>query len=84
VPTYAYKCENEKCKHSIENNPVDIFHSIIDKPKKKCPACGKQTLVRLISGGGGIIFKGDDWSHKGAQYITDRARDNPSGEVGIN
>ncbi len=79
MPTYDYLCEDESCKHRF-----DSFHSILDAAKKKCPACGRSSLVRLISGGGGIIFKGDDWSHKGAQYITDRARDNPTGEVGIN
>ncbi len=84
MPTYSYKCENEECKHNKPESPIDIFHSIMDEPKKKCPSCGKSSLTRLISGGGGIIFRGDDWSHKGAQYITDRARDNPSGEVGIN
>ncbi len=84
MPTYSYHCENEECKHNNPETPLNIFHSIMDEPKKKCPACGFSTLVRLISGGGGVIFKGDDWSHKGAQYITDRARDNPSGEVGIN
>ncbi len=83
MPTYAYRCKNEKCVHSIENNTVDIFHSIMDKPKKKCPACSCSSLVRLISGGGGIIFKGDGWT-KSVEYINDAARDNPSGEVGIN
>ncbi len=83
MPTYAYKCGNEKCKHNNPETPLDIRHSILDAAKKKCPACCKNTLVRLISGGGGVIFKGDDWSHKGAQYITDKARDNPTGEVGI-
>ncbi len=83
MPTYSYKCENEECKHNKPETPVDIFHSILDDPKKKCPACGWQTLVRLISGGGGIIFKGDGWC-KSVGYINDKARDNPTGEVGIN
>jgi putative FmdB family regulatory protein len=83
VPTYAYKCENEECKHNDPKTPLDIFHSIMDEQKKKCTACGKNTLVRLISGGGGIIFKGSGWT-KSIEYINDAARDNPSGEVGIN
>lgn len=30
-----------------------------------CPKCGKSTLVRLIGGGGGMIFKGSGF------YLTD-------------
>lgn len=83
MPTYEYRCENEECRHSAAANPAEIFHSIMDEPKKKCPACGKNTLIRLISGGGGVIFKGDGWC-KSIGYINDAARDNPTGEVGIN
>ena len=39
-----------------------------DKPKKKCPACGKMRLRRLISGGAGVIFKGSGF------YETDYKR----------
>jgi len=35
-----------------------------DKPVKKCPECGSK-VERLITGGGGIIFKGDGF------YCTD-------------
>lgn len=83
MPTYSYKCENKDCKHNKPETPFDLFHSIMDDPKKKCPACGKMTLVRLISGGGGIIFKGDGW-YRSVDYINSKARNNPSGEVGIN
>ena len=34
MPTYEYECE--ACEHRVE-----IFQSIKDAPKRKCPACGK-------------------------------------------
>ncbi|MEM1167174.1 MAG: zinc ribbon domain-containing protein [Planctomycetota bacterium] len=58
MPTYDYRCSN--CGHECE-----FFQSMKDKPKRKCPACGKNTLERLIGTGAGIIFKG------GGFYETD-------------
>jgi predicted nucleic acid-binding Zn ribbon protein len=37
---------------------------MIDKPVKKCPECGSK-VSRLITGGGGILFKGEGF------YCTD-------------
>jgi putative FmdB family regulatory protein len=51
MPTYDYACA--ACKHAFEQ-----YQSIIDAPLRKCPACGKHRLQRLIGTGGGIIFKG--------------------------
>ncbi|MFT5284503.1 MAG: putative FmdB family regulatory protein [Planctomycetota bacterium] len=51
MPTYDYQCG--ACGHEFE-----IFHSMKDAPKKKCPECGKLKLVRQIGTGGGVIFKG--------------------------
>ena len=51
MPTYDYECEN--CGHKFEQ-----FQSIMAKPTKKCPECGKMKLHRLIGAGAGIIFKG--------------------------
>ena len=51
MPTYEYRCN--ACDHEWED-----FQSIKAKPTKKCPACGKNKAERLISAGGGIIFKG--------------------------
>ena len=51
MPTYDYKCK--KCEHTWES-----FQSITAKPTKKCPECGKQSAVRVIGPGAGIIFKG--------------------------
>lgn len=51
MPTYEYVCES--CGHEFEQ-----FQSIAARPLRKCPACGKTSLKRLIGCGAGIIFKG--------------------------
>ena len=51
MPTYEYRCSN--CGHQLEE-----FQNISDEPLTKCPACKKNKLKRLISGGGAIMFKG--------------------------
>ncbi len=51
MPTYDYECD--ACKHTFEE-----FQSMLDKPLKKCPECGKPKLRRLIGTGAAIIFKG--------------------------
>jgi len=62
VPTYEYKCKS--CGYTFEK-----FQSIKDKPLRKCPKCGRK-VERLISSGGGVIFKGSGF------YATDYARTN--------
>ncbi len=57
MPTYIYVCD--RCGHSFER-----FQKMIDKPVKKCPECNSK-VHRLITGGGGILFKGDGF------YCTD-------------
>ena len=51
MPTYDYVCD--ACGHRF-----DAYQSITADALKKCPACGKRSLQRLIGTGGGIIFKG--------------------------
>jgi putative FmdB family regulatory protein len=51
MPTYDFQCEG--CGHTFE-----AFQSFSEKPLKKCPACGKQKLRRLIGAGAAVIFKG--------------------------
>src|SRR5256885_7486365 len=58
MPTYEYKCE--ACGHRFEK-----FQSITAAPVRKCPACKKSKVKRLISAGAGLLFKG------GGFYITD-------------
>ena len=51
MPTYDYVCD--ACEHQFE-----LFQSITESPKKKCPECGKMKLRRLIGPGAAVIFKG--------------------------
>jgi len=51
MPTYEYVCK--ACKHELE-----LFQSMKDAPKRKCPKCGKNQLERKIGLGAAIIFKG--------------------------
>jgi len=62
MPTYEYKCR--ACDHHFE-----AFQSIKDDPLEKCPKCGNYSVERLISAGGGLIFKGSGF------YITDYRKD---------
>src|SRR6266536_142081 len=60
MPTYEYQCP---AGHSFE-----LFQRMTDKPRAKCPRCGK-LATRVISGGAGLIFKGSGF------YITDYGKD---------
>ena len=51
MPTYDYVCD--ACQHAFE-----LFQSIKEEPKRKCPECGRQKLRRLIGPGAAIVFKG--------------------------
>lgn len=51
MPTYDYVCDN--CEHAFE-----LFQSITESVKRKCPECGKQKLRRLFGTGAAIMFKG--------------------------
>jgi len=51
MPTYDYECSS--C-----NSVIELFQKITDNHEKRCPECGKESLTRLISAGGGVIFKG--------------------------
>ncbi|MEX0655807.1 MAG: zinc ribbon domain-containing protein [Phycisphaeraceae bacterium] len=62
MPTYDYRCE--ACDHEFEQ-----FQSITANALRKCPACGKMKLRRLIGAGAGIIFKGSGF------YETDYRSD---------
>jgi putative FmdB family regulatory protein len=44
------------------------FQKMTDKPRAKCPVCGKPA-TRKISGGAGLVFKGSGF------YITDYGKD---------
>ncbi len=56
MPTYEYKRE--------DGTTFEIQQSINDDPLKRCPETG-QKVKRIISGGGGVVYKGSGW------YVTD-------------
>ena len=58
VPTYEYACR--ACGHAFER-----MQGISEAPVRTCPKCGKRRVQRLISSGGGLLFKGSGF------YITD-------------
>ena len=60
MPTYEYECPSG---HLFEK-----FQKMTDKPRAKCPVCGKPA-VRKISGGAGLVFNGSGF------YITDYGKD---------
>jgi len=60
MPTYEYQCQD--CNHRVE-----YFQSMKEEPRKVCPRCDGR-LVRLVSSGVGLIFKGSGF------YITDYKR----------
>lgn len=62
MPTYEYRCK--ACKAEME-----IFHSMTEDARTECPECGEEELERLISAGGGVIFKGSGF------YETDYRSD---------
>lgn len=57
MPTYSYYCKS--CKKNSE-----LFHSMKDESKKKCPKCGKKNLVRIVTSPPAVIFKGEGWTPK--------------------
>lgn len=62
MPTYDYRCN--ACGHEFE-----LFQSMSDSVKKKCPECKKLALERLIGTGAAVIFKGSGF------YETDYRSD---------
>ena len=57
MPVYEYRCN--KCGHRFE-----LFHSIKDTARKRCPRC-KGIARRVPAGGGVLLFKGTGF------HITD-------------
>lgn len=51
MPNYNYECS--KCGHTLQE-----FQGMSEKALILCPKCKKKSLVRLISGGSGVVFKG--------------------------
>ena len=81
MPTYDYECD--ACHHKFE-----LYQGINDDKKKKCPECGKNKAERIISAGGGIIFKGSGFyqtdyrsdSYKKGATADKNSQDSPKSE----
>ncbi|HTX99109.1 MAG TPA: zinc ribbon domain-containing protein [Bacteroidota bacterium] len=69
MPTYQYQCT--KCGHTLEE-----LQSISEPPLVHCPNCQTDSLVRIIGGGTGLIFKGSGF------YLTDYKKSSSKGSEG--
>ncbi len=71
MPTYEYECQT--C------GVVEAFQQMSEKPLSSCPECGKKGLKKLVSGGAGLIFKGDGFYEtdygRSSSYKTEAAKD---------
>jgi putative FmdB family regulatory protein len=56
MPTYEYKRE--------DGTTFEILQKMSEPALTTCPTTG-QKVRRIISGGGGVVYKGDGW------YVTD-------------
>ena len=45
MPTYDYECK--ECEHQV----IDVFQKFDEEPLTECPACKKQSLFRIVTGG---------------------------------
>jgi putative FmdB family regulatory protein len=76
MPTYDYECD--ACGHSFE-----LFQSISDPVKKKCPKCGKPKLRRLFGTGAAVVFKGSGFyqtDYRSDSYKKAAEKDKPASE----
>lgn len=56
MPTYEYKRE--------DGSVFEVIQKMSEAPLTICPMTG-QKVKRVISGGGGVVYKGEGW------YVTD-------------
>ena len=76
MPTYEYRCRH--CGREFE-----VFQRMSDQPAAPCPDC-EHVAERLISGGAGLLFKGEGFyitDHRSASY-RERAREEEGGAAG--
>ena len=74
MPTYDYVCD--ACGHEFE-----LFQSMTDSVKRKCPKCTKNKLRRLIGAGAAIMFKGSGFyqtDYRSDSYKKHADADKPS------
>lgn len=73
MPTYEYECN--RCGHRFE-----VFQSMSDPPRKRCPRC-RGAVRRLLGTGAGMIFKGSGFyatDYRSESYKTHKKKE--SGE----
>jgi len=83
MPTYDYECDD--CGHSFE-----LFQSITESKKRKCPECKKPKLRRLFGTGAAVVFKGSGFyqtdyrseSYKKGAAAEKKATEGSSGSEG--
>lgn len=76
MPTYDYECD--ACGHTFE-----LFQSIKDGAKRKCPECGRLKLRRLFGTGAAVVFKGSGFyqtDYRSESYKKAEAADRKSAE----
>jgi putative FmdB family regulatory protein len=76
MPTYDYECD--ACGHSFE-----LFQSISEPVKKKCPECGKPKLRRLFGTGAAVMFKGSGFyqtDYRSDSYKKAAEKDKPASD----
>ncbi|HPM85451.1 MAG TPA: zinc ribbon domain-containing protein [Candidatus Anammoximicrobium sp.] len=82
MPTYDYECDS--CAHAFE-----LFQSISEPVKRKCPRCGRKSLRRLFGTGAAILFKGSGFyqtdyrseSYKRGVEAEKKASDSKAGKA---
>ncbi len=67
MPNYDYRCTS--C-----GNVEEIFQSMSEASLSTCPACGKETFERIVTGGAGVLYKGEGW------YVTDYSKKSSGGK----
>jgi putative FmdB family regulatory protein len=78
MPTYDYECD--ACGHRFE-----LFQSISADPERRCPACKKLKLRRLIGTGAAVVFKGSGFyqtDYRSDSYKKSAAADSGSSSSG--
>jgi putative FmdB family regulatory protein len=78
MPTYDYECD--ACGHRFE-----LYQSISADPERKCPACKKLKLRRLIGTGAAVVFKGSGFyqtDYRSDSYKKSAAADSGSSPSG--
>ncbi|HET9135414.1 MAG TPA: FmdB family zinc ribbon protein [Candidatus Kapabacteria bacterium] len=67
MPNYDYRCDN--CGFEQE-----IFQRISEDAITTCPNCGMETFQRVVTGGAGVLYKGEGW------YVTDYSKKSSGGK----